>query len=71
MLKDNSIKMKIKTNELPIVIKKLIIVNDKLVGTVGVKGHQKDNLNFLKEVQVDSQLDMAKQKIQSAISYMN
>ena len=70
-VEDNSIKMKIKTNELPIVIKSLIIVNDKLVGTVGVKGASTGNLDFLREVQVDSQLDMAKQKIQSAISYMN
>ncbi|MBU3179715.1 hypothetical protein [Clostridium psychrophilum] len=68
-VEDNLIK--IKTDELPIAINSLIIEDDKLVGTVGFKGASTSNLDSLSEDDVDTQLDAAKQKIQSATSYMN
>ncbi len=63
--------IKIKTDVLPISINSLIIENDKLVGTVGFKGASTGNLDSLSNEEVNSQLDAARQKIQSATSYMN
>ncbi|MCB2295596.1 hypothetical protein LGK95_19130 [Clostridium algoriphilum] len=68
-VEDNLIK--IKTDALPIAINSLIIEEDKLVGTVGLKGASTNNLDSLSDGEVDSQLDAAKQKIQAATSYMN
>jgi len=68
-VEDNLIK--IKTDALPIAINSLIIKDDKLVGTVGFKGASNGNLGSLSENEVNNQLDVVKQKIQSATSYMN
>ena len=65
--------IKIKTDKLPFKIKSLEIKDNELVGIVGLKGLSTSfgNVDSLSEIQIDNKLAAAKQKIQSAIAYMN